>query len=733
MATIIPRANIPQTQVGALPRVQAAPVADLSPLARTGEVVGKVATAFLEQAQDRNDTAALLQARRELSDYEAEVFNPGNAEGIAKYRGGNALGATELIPKTDERIGEIRSRLNPRQAAQFDAISGNFRDSLQGRLNIHMDREHTQFIQAETSAAIDNIGNDAISAGIGGDFARQDERATELLAMDRRRLEVEGAGPEVIRASQEAIASTIRAQTALGLVANQPFVAQDYYLRHADQMSPKDRMRVEAVLQPVVEDAENYALAGAIWTGQEVSVSPETSVALDGVDAQIHQLEGTGQNPRSSARGVGQFVDSTWLETIKKHRPDLTEGKSNAEILTLKDDPAVASELLTKFREDNARSLTARGITPNAENLYAAHHFGVGGASKFARAPASTPMTAILSRKEINANPYLKDKTVGEVKANWAQRGLQVAAVSDGPSPQGVPRTLADALAYADQSIQDPRRRKQVKAILREQNAIAESQRNEQEKLVAEQTYAAISANTDPRKPLREIIGPEGYALAARKGSLDTLENYRKNIVTGTLIQDDVVLADSLEREAVLSPNTFKARNLYALADRLSANTLEQLVRKQEDAGKPGKQTEWANTSQRVASGWRQLGLDVESDTNGTKDERKESRAAFALMYRNAERDFIQQNKKPPTPQQADVLLREVVRNAANLVDEDGNTVITLSRGGASFEKYATAIPPQDRAEIVADYRQATGREPTEADIVRIHTRSRGIVPPGNQ
>jgi hypothetical protein len=703
--SIIPRAQIPQSQINNLPNVRAPEAPDLRPLVEGAQVVNRGVQNILGQIQERNDTTALLQARRELSEFEAEAFNPNNPEGIAKYRGGNALGAGELVTKADTRIGEIRSRLNPRQAAQFDAVSFNFRDQMAGRLNTYMDREHSQFLAAEQKAAIDNLGNDAVSAGLSGDFARQDQVATELLAMDRRRLEVDGAGPEVIKASQQGIASNIRAQTIQGMAASRPFEALAYYERYADQMLPGDRMRVEAVLQPIVVDANADALADAAISGRDITGSAD-------VDAMIEQMEGTGQNPNSSARGVGQFVDATWLETIKKHRPDLAEGKSNAELLTLKDDPQLGRELLTKFREDNARSLTARGITPNAENLYAAHHFGVGGGARFARASNDTPMTSILSPKEIAANPYLKGKTVGEVKSNWARRGLRVAAVSDGQSEIGMPRTEADALAALDNAGLDPQTRRAAKAKVREKWAIADAQKAEREKAISQNAYTALTANTDPRATLPQIIGPEAYALFASKGQVDSLQNYRKNILSGTLVQDNPVLADALQREAVLNPNAFKKRNLYANANELSTDTLQGLLKMQAEVDKPDKQTEWATTNERIDQGYLLLNIAPSGDTKSNGEKRQNERAAFAAQYRAAERDFVQRNKRQPTQAEADTLLRSITRAAAQR-QVDGT--LTPDRLGSSF---VASISESTRAEIRANVREDLNREPTEAEII---------------
>ena len=44
-------------------------------------------------------------------------------------------------------------------------------------------------------------------------------------------------------------------------------------------------------------------------------------------------------NKTSSALGLGQFINGTWLDMIKRYRHDLAEGKSDAEILELRKNP----------------------------------------------------------------------------------------------------------------------------------------------------------------------------------------------------------------------------------------------------------------------------------------------------------------------------------------------------------------------------------------------------------
>lgn len=136
------------------------------------------------------------------------------------------------------------------------------------------------------------------------------------------------------------------------------------------------------------------------------------------------QIEGTGKNPMSSAQGLHQFIDSTFVGTAKKVFPELAN-KSPAEILALRgtklaDGTPIESALEQRFRADNIASLTSAGIQPTPGNTYLAHFLGAGGARSVLGADPSTPVSQLLSPEAIAANKsVLEGKTAGEVAA-WA-------------------------------------------------------------------------------------------------------------------------------------------------------------------------------------------------------------------------------------------------------------------------------------------------------------------------
>jgi hypothetical protein len=124
----------------------------------------------------------------------------------------------------------------------------------------------------------------------------------------------------------------------------------------------------------------------------------------------------SGLNPQasaktSSAQGLFQFIDTTWLSTLKQSGPALGYGQYAAaitqdangqfsvadpqmrqKIMALRSDPAANAAMAGAFTRANATSLAAKLGRPASESeLYMAHFLGANGASKLIALAANHP------------------------------------------------------------------------------------------------------------------------------------------------------------------------------------------------------------------------------------------------------------------------------------------------------------------------------------------------------
>lgn len=131
----------------------------------------------------------------------------------------------------------------------------------------------------------------------------------------------------------------------------------------------------------------------------------------------------------SSATGLFQFLDTTWLQVMKAEGPRLgyqryadaitrnasgefviADPKLRAEVLKLRENPAVAADMAAAFTKSNGDYLKARfGRMPSPGELYIAHFLGPQGAEKMFNAGLEDPdqIAAKLFPRAAAANPTI--------------------------------------------------------------------------------------------------------------------------------------------------------------------------------------------------------------------------------------------------------------------------------------------------------------------------------------
>ncbi len=162
--------------------------------------------------------------------------------------------------------------------------------------------------------------------------------------------------------------------------------------------------------------------------------------ALPDIVSRIATIEGTGQNPKSSANGVGQFTNATWLSTYKSANPN--SGLSDAQILAQRADPMVATQMLGNLVQKNAAALQSNDLPVTADNIYITHFLGTGGGIRALKASPDTPISKVATQQQIAANPTTLGKfaTVGDLR-QWAAGKMAAGVSNSGASgdPSQVP------------------------------------------------------------------------------------------------------------------------------------------------------------------------------------------------------------------------------------------------------------------------------------------------------
>src|SRR3981081_2420458 len=147
-------------------------------------------------------------------------------------------------------------------------------------------------------------------------------------------------------------------------------------------------------------DPSRVGIAGAIkQAANTTGTSFEYLLATAKMESNFNPTAGAST---SSARGLYQFIDQTWLGTVKEAGAQLGYGKyadaitrspsgsysvsdpaARTAIMKLRDDPAAASAMAAALPQSNSFKLTGKiGRRPTDGELYMAHFMGVGGATK---------------------------------------------------------------------------------------------------------------------------------------------------------------------------------------------------------------------------------------------------------------------------------------------------------------------------------------------------------------
>jgi hypothetical protein len=167
-------------------------------------------------------------------------------------------------------------------------------------------------------------------------------------------------------------------------------------------------------------------------------------------------LDPAARARNSSAAGLFQFIDRTWLATVKRHgarhglgwaadaidwaggKLTVASAEVRAAILKLREDPAAAAAMAAEHTAENRARLERRlGRPVSSAELYLAHFLGAGGATRFLRAMAASPdaPAASVSPRAARANRAIftgrdgQPRSLAEVFDRFARRLARAGAM----------------------------------------------------------------------------------------------------------------------------------------------------------------------------------------------------------------------------------------------------------------------------------------------------------------
>ena len=269
--------------------------------------------------------------------------------------------------------------------------------------------------------------------------------------------------------------------------------------------------------------------------------------------AQIESnLNPAAQASTSSAKGLYQFIEQTWLATMKSSGPasgygrladaisqspdgrfDVADPNLRAAIMKLRSDPAVSAAMAGAFTRSNADQLqSSLGRPPSEGELYIAHFLGPDGAGKLIGAATSQPRAnaAEMFPQAAAANPSIfldsrgRPRSAADVYAKLSGRFDFARALSFVPgqataaTPDTAGVTQAFAAAYDElPPLPDTKPLFQAMFTDRARHAVAQTvsnlwapAKNDAPAAAAAQPARPLDLFTDSRPDSRKLFGSGG-------------------------------------------------------------------------------------------------------------------------------------------------------------------------------------------------------------------------------
>ena len=598
-----------------LPNARATPDAFGSDIGRAFVTLG----GGLSELQSGLDARQVLEDEAQVAELTREFL--GRRRDILNDPDSGALAQTGLnVPDPDKVETELRGVASRLTEGQPPSVRQAFERSVESAVQSAANQVATNRRVQQRNAIVDNQASsvgillqDAVGAGSREAF---DDNLLEALRTQARSDALQGAGAETIKQNARLLQSAALRGRISQLTRDDPLAAQAFFEENADNLTPEDAQAVRKGLDPLVRQRRARDIVDE--ASREAGPQP-TAETSTGLSPAVGGSEGTGDNPNSSAVGVGQIID----QTLPVARDDLlTQSNkfgltteefvrlSNAtqedlEALRVSDDPADAAlfrKMVDAHAEGRKDVLRGAGFAVNDLNLKLVWQFGDSGGIKFLQRFSSmtpeqrsnTSIRTVLSEAAIRANPELTygegtsgtPKSIADVyetkEDDIAARGGSTGAILAGGASGGTAdaasagaglggETDVDAVLDRISRIEDP----QLRAAALDEFDLQRKMRSIRRDARGKQLYRdAVTAIDEEGFNPNDMSAAEIEAMGTARFS--KLQSIFKQVQTGNDVTNTGVMLD-LEDEAAERPTAFARRDLSGFRDQLSVADFRRL------------------------------------------------------------------------------------------------------------------------------------------------------------
>ena len=439
MPTMPTRDSLPNLRTQASTGIAQAPRDFIGPaLQQTGDLITQVG----EKQKQQLDTSDLIKARADwrsaLITQSAQAdthVNPDPTKWGSNFIGGIEPQRQKVAAGIHNPILRERflNETSPDVLAQGYQIKDKAEKQIDSNVLTNLQTSELKMLDAATDPA---LTPDEVATMIA------DHKASIIAAVDAGSLSAPKAAQSNIEFTQKIKA--IRTDVAVKSLQGAALTAQNHVKDHPEDLAKTQMDYIAQVnATPYMSEAAKTAeitkaregffgatLSGLIGKGQynqarQFMQQRTSDNVVDRIIAAESGGDPNASNPASSASGLGQFTDGTWIATVRKHHPELAH-QSDATILGLKSDADVQRQVLGELTKDNIAFLKSHGLPVTDGTIYLAHFAGPGGAQKILQAAPDTSIEAVLGQKAVDANPFLKGKTAAEVR-DWAAQKMGAA------------------------------------------------------------------------------------------------------------------------------------------------------------------------------------------------------------------------------------------------------------------------------------------------------------------